>query len=220
MDGSDIYVAWTNEEYDPPTDSEKVYWSIHVVKSLDGGLTWQKLDGTKLTLPIVADDGGPADEVTLPSERAGYTSWLWSFAAKKGKLHFGYVVYEPPDTMQYCSYVRLNANTGAEEKRTAPWSGNSTTLHSNDGFVAVDPSNPQIQYWTSTTSKNQLATLTTDDGGNTWRDYAKQDTAFSNHLYAKGGCREVTSDGYIIGTFTLSSSPAKIYFFKVPAAGN
>ena len=108
-----------------------------------------------------------------------------------------------------------------EEKRLSPWTGNNISFQSFDGFVAVDPRDPEKQYWTATISdveRKKIGVLYTDDGGDTWQDHAVQETALNYRTYAIGGAREVTSDGYIIGTFTISHSvPARVYFFKIPA---
>lgn len=51
------------------------------------GKSWKNLDGGPLKLPVVADDGGPADRITLDDEFESHT-WLSSFLVKGGKTHF------------------------------------------------------------------------------------------------------------------------------------
>jgi hypothetical protein len=80
----DLYVAWTSAR-----PGEYTYWSIHVIRSRDGGTTWERLDGTPLAVPIVADESGPADRITLDDELHPST-FLSSFAVKDGKIHFVY----------------------------------------------------------------------------------------------------------------------------------
>jgi len=65
---------------------------------------------------------------------------------------------------------------------------------------------------------NRLVCLVSDDNGNTWRDHAVSDVLINP--YAIGGCRKVTADGWIIGSFTdqTPEGGGKVYFFRIPAA--
>ena len=49
-----LHAAWTTQKR-----GVYMYWDIHHMLSPDGGTTWQNLDGTELSLPVVADDAGP-----------------------------------------------------------------------------------------------------------------------------------------------------------------
>ena len=56
------------------------------------------------------------------------------------------------------------------------------------------------------------------------RDYARSEQQY--HVYSLGGCRRVTPDGYIIGSFTDQSGSnnalartSKVYFFKLRLGG-
>jgi hypothetical protein len=83
LDGT-LHAAWTTVKH-----SVYLYWDIHYARSRDGGGTWERLDGTRLTPPLVADDGGPADQIILDDEYE-YHTWLSNFMVKGGKLHFLY----------------------------------------------------------------------------------------------------------------------------------
>ena len=68
----------------------------------------------------------------------------------------------------------------------------------------------------------RLVCLANDDNGTTWHDYAASEPVVNP--YAIGGCREVTSDGWVIGSFTDagaapggSGDGSKVYFFKFRA---
>jgi len=61
-----------------------------------------------------------------------------------------------------------------------------------------------------------------EDNGDTWHDYARTDGVFG--LYSLGGCRQITEDGYIIGTFTdqagsnlTTDRKSKVHFFRIKA---
>ena len=226
-----LYAAWTNHEgIDPYT-----YRSIHFMRSTDGGDTWEKLDETLLEVPVFADDTGPTDRVTLESEY-GDDTWLWNFLAKNGKLHFAYQTYkgyQSPDN--YVNYVRYDIDSAIEDERiSGEWKGNDVSLSRNriapgDGFVVSDPHHPNRSYWVSSDTlleegdpvEERLVVLYTDDNGDTWHDYAESEFKAAGYLYAIGGSRTLTSDGYIIGSFTdINWGPPqsfKPYFFKVKA---
>jgi len=80
--------------------------------------------------------------------------------------------------------------------------------------------NPCRSYWVSKTPDNRIGVLYTEDSGPTWYDYGKSDFASpSGHgIYAIGGFREVTSDGYIIGALTdYYGGRGDVYFFRLKA---
>ena len=63
------------------------------------------------------------------------------------------------------------------------------------------------------------------DNGETWLDFAASKETFN--IYSLGGCREVTEDGDIIGSFTdqqgsnlATARGSSVYFFKIKAAGD
>ena len=59
--------------------------------------------------------------------------------------------------------------------------------------------------------------LASDDNGTTWRDHALSEPL--DGLYALGGSRAVTTDGFVIGSFTQSPSTgggSKVYFLRIP----
>ena len=89
MEGDVLHVAWTTS-----LPEKYLYWDIHYVKSPDGGKSWQKMDGTPLTPPIVADDTGPSDRISLDDEFEVHT-WLSNFLVRDGKAHFLYLAQPP-----------------------------------------------------------------------------------------------------------------------------
>ena len=62
--------------------------------------------------------------------------------------------------------------------------------------------------------------LASDDNGATWRDFAASPPVANP--YSIGGCRNVTRDGSIIGSFTEQTAPttdtgggSKVFFFRI-----
>lgn len=203
-----LYAAWTTQAH-----GKYLYWDIHTMLSRDGGETWQKLDGTPLELPVVADQHGPTDRITLEDEYEAHT-WLSSFLAKEGKLHF---VYEAQTQPAREHYVRYDLKTARRDLDLWPeFKGERISLLGLDGLFASRASEPNAPLYCVLNCQGHLACLVSSDNGETWHDYALSEQTFT--LYAIGGCRELTADGDIIGSFTdQGSSPARVYFFKIKA---
>ena len=98
------------------------------------------------------------------------------------------------------------------------------SLRGLDGFFASTRAKPAATLYAISRDANQvrLVCLASDDNGTTWHDYAVSEVV--KGPYAIGGCREVTSDGWIIGSFTDtvvdpkdSATVSKVYFFKIRA---
>jgi hypothetical protein len=188
-----------------------MYWDIHHLLSRDGGVSWQKLDGTLLTPPVVADDSGPTDRLTLDDEFEVHT-WLSSFLAKDGKLHF---FYEAQATPAREHYLRYDIRSGRREVDRAPeFRGSTISLLGLDGFVAARCTLANGPLYCVSTSGGRIACLASDDNGDTWYDYAVSERPFV--AYAIGGCRELTADGYLIGSFTESGT-AQVHFLTIRA---
>jgi Neuraminidase (sialidase) len=182
--------------------------------SRDGGETWQKLDGMPLELPVVADQHGPTDRITLEDEYEVHT-WLSNFLVKDGKLHFVYLAQSQPSREHY---VRYDLKTAQRDLDLWPdFKGEQISLRGLDGFFASRASQPDAPLYCVLADQGRLACLASDDNGATWYDYAVSEKTFT--LYAIGGCREITADGYIIGSFTDTSpgSDPRVYFFKIRA---
>jgi len=205
-----LHFAWTSVPFGKMT-----YRSIHVVRSPDGGATWQNADGSPLAPPIVADDSGPAVRANLDDE-LGASNWLSSFRARGGKGHFLYMSTLNPPRQHY---VRYDLKTGKRELDITPkFKGEAIELLGLDGFFAA--SEPTL-YCVGHTIDGRIGCLASGDNGTTWRDHAVSEKV--EHLYAVGGCREVTRDGFVIGSFTTASNTdgrgvSKVYFLRIPTA--
>src|SRR5262245_52647242 len=88
-DNGHLYLAWTTVFLTYDIDKRPPYWSIHFMRSLDGGATWMKPNGQRLAPPIIADDTGPTDEIT-PAYEHNVNTWLSTFLVKGDKAHFVY----------------------------------------------------------------------------------------------------------------------------------
>ncbi len=106
-----LYAAWTTSDRDT-----YLYPTIHAMKSLDGGVSWQALDGTSLSLPVVSDETGPTTRISRDDERDVH-SWLSALMAKDGKLHFAYWAKTTPQRQRY---LRYDSATGTLEVDIEP----------------------------------------------------------------------------------------------------
>ncbi len=204
-----LHLAWTSVAH-----GRYLYWSIHFMQSPDGGATWRNADGAALLTPIVADDTGPGQRVSLDDEFEAQT-WLSNFLVRGGKAHFLYLARTDPSRQHY---VRYDLNTGKRELDVSPaFKGETIALHGLDGFFAASES---TLYCVGHTADQRIGCLASDDNGRTWRDHAISETVES--LYALGGCRAVTADGFVIGSFTSASTteakvPAKVFSLRIRA---
>ncbi len=214
QDGT-LYAAWTTQKLD-----KYMYWDIHVMKSADGGQSWQTLAGEPLTLPIVCDQSGPTDRITLDDEFDSHT-WLSNFMVKDGKLHFVYLAQTTPSRQHY---VRYDLRGGKKEIDVSPTiKGETLTLAGMDGFFAARAAQPKGPLYCVLSSAGHIACLVSRDNGQSWHDHAVSKDTY--RPYSITGCREITDDGYIIGAFVDQIPPekqaykyhAKVYFFKIKA---
>ncbi|NLC57217.1 MAG: hypothetical protein GX774_10300 [Armatimonadetes bacterium] len=207
-----LYAAWTTQKH-----GVYLYWDIHYMRSRDGGQSWQKLDGTSLSLPVVADNTGPAEGIIREDEYPVHT-WLSSFLVRAGKLHFVYQAWTQP-ARQY--YLRYDLATGQREVEHSPeWGGETIRVAGLDGFLASSAAAPNAPLYVVHNQNGRIACLVSHDHGVTWRDHALSRQRFGP--YAISGCREITADGYLIGAFTdrgastddiLARCP--VYFIKI-----
>ncbi len=209
-----LHSAWTTQAH-----GRYLYWDIHWMKSADGGKTWLRPNGDPLAPPVVADEGGPAERITLDDEFESHT-WLSSFLVRDGKAHFTYLAQTTPPRQHY---VRCDVASGRKERDVHPeWKGEKLSLRSLDGFFASRASLPGAPIYCvmRDAAESRLACVASDDGGETWYDYAVSERVSAP--YSIGGCRELTGGGLVIGSFTdqlaATTDPgggSKVYFFKL-----
>lgn len=167
-----------------------------------------------MALPIIDDETGSANVVNL-SDEFSVSTWLENLLIKNKKVHFAYLAHTNPIRE---TYVRYDLSTGLEDKRIAPeWKDNQVRLYDADGFPVNDARFQNRIFWVSGSGKD-IESLYSDDNGSTWHDLAKSSfQASGSEVYAIGGSRNVTSDGYILGNFVdyLGNGIADVYFFKI-----
>ena len=127
QDGT-LYAAWTTQQR-----GKYVYRSIHAMKSTDGGVHWQTLEGRSVEPPLLADNGGPATHITHDDELDVH-SWLSALMAKDGKLHFVYWAETAPQRQRY---VRIDGATGTREIDIQRIFGGRTMSKPNDSGALV-----------------------------------------------------------------------------------
>lgn len=209
-----LHAAWTTQKKDV-----YLYWDIHHMLSHDGGVTWQNLDGTPLKTPVIADQHGPTTRVTRDDEYDVHT-FLANFIANAGKLHFTYLAQSKPPRMHYVRYDIASAKRDVD--LWPEFKGETLSVQGLDGFFARHAAPSQTIYCTMR-REGYLVCLVSRDNGATWHDYARSKEKIVN-AYAIGGCRTITDDDWIIGTFTDSIRPPSdlepaciAYFFRIKA---
>lgn len=205
-----LYAAWTTVK-----NGAYLYHSIHSVKSLDGGESWQKLDGTPLNTPIPPDEAGPTDRITLNDEYDVHT-WLKQLFVKNNKLYFPYTAQFT--TPRY-HFSRYDLTTGKKDQ-DVPWNGPTLDLSELHGFCAsksVDPTYPI--YCASRGTNNNLNVVVSYDQGKSWHDHGTGKDQGDYNIWSTGGYREITSDGHLIGTYTNlhQDGTSQVRFFKIKA---
>lgn len=136
LDGTGVlHAAWTS--LNPPL---RGYWGIHHAQSADGGTTWTTFTGTPLPLPIIADESGASDRITLDDEFKPST-WLSSMRIKDGKAHF---LYRADMTPARQHHVRIDIATGQREvdHQDVSLQGETLALSGLDGLFATDARKP------------------------------------------------------------------------------
>jgi hypothetical protein len=216
-DNGHLYLAWTTVFLTYVVDNRPPYWSIHFMRSLDGGMTWEKPNGQRLDPPIIADDTGPTDEITPPEEH-DVNTWLSTFIVKGDKVHFVYRV-GPPVNKEH--YVRYDLAMARIDRNIVPFEGDGVPILNLDGVCSTRRSIKEIFCVSKSNSRNpdsRIVVLKSEDNGLTWHKHALGPII---QTYAVGGSPQVTDDGYIIGSYTESSNfqdqtaPKLVKFFKV-----
>jgi hypothetical protein len=211
-----LHAAWTSQKH-----SVYLYWDIHYLHSPDGGINWRTMSGKPVALPVVADEGGPADRITLDDEFDVHT-WLSSFLIKDGKAHFLYLAQTNPPRQHY---VRYDLKTARRDIDLQPeFKGQQLSMRGLDGFFTTQRGRPGSTLYCvgRDATATRLVCLASDDNGISWRDHAVSDLVANP--YSIGGCRDVTADGWIIGSFTEQIAPttdsgggSKVHFFRIRA---
>jgi hypothetical protein len=209
MERDVLHVAWTTS-----LPAKYLYWDIHAMQSPDGAKSWRKMDGSPLAPPIVADDTGSADRISLDDDFEIHC-WLSNFLIRDGKGHFLYLAQQRPWRQHYVRYELASAKREIDVQPT--FKGEQIELAGLDGFFAAGA---DTLYCVGHTPDGRIGCLASDDNGTTWHDHAQSEPLAG--LYAVGGARDVTSDGSVTGSCTAGApgteavGVAKVHFFKIP----
>lgn len=116
-------------------------------------------------------------------------------------------------------HVRYDVATARRELDRTELRGETIRLQGLDGLLAAGPGG---SLYCVMPDGRGIACLVSRDGGTTWHDHARSGEAFAP--YGLGGCRRVTDDGWIIGSFTdLTGTsdhpprPPRVFFFRIRA---
>lgn len=205
------------------------YYDIHHVQTPDGGATWQKFDGTAVSVPWVCDTDA-TDRITTGGD-ADYSVFGSNMLIRGSKAYFMYPRYA--DSSQH--FARYHIPTGVRDVDIEPtWSGGQIRIYHLDGYLCARSAAPITTLYaiSSLAGEEKVNCLASDNDGATWYDYAQSarmpiDPANPGLFtaYAKSGCPEITSDNYIIGHVTANDAPtgsvndqsSKVYFLKIKA---
>ena len=210
-----LHVAWTSLlQLEPRGRGNYIYRDIQYMQSRDGGETWQSMDGTRLTPPVVADRFGPTDRIT-PDEELDLHTWLAGFMSKDGKVHFVYHAHSEETRRRQMGanggvqhYIRYDLETARRDIDVSPeFRGQQISLYNVDGFFVSQSEIPGSPLYCVMADGTHVACLASKDNGESWCDYAVSDREFvsggrGKPIYAVGGSREVSEDGHVIGSFT------------------
>ena len=204
-----LHTAWTTQKHE-----KYLYWDIHYLANRDSGSTWRRFDGSAVSIPAKDDNSGPTDCISLADEY-GFHNWLASFMVKDGKVHFIYASQTSPVNRQH--YVRYDLKTGKRDINVYPdLTAKALTIRSLDGFFVTRSSLANAPLYCIGNCAGKIGCLASDDNGATWYDYAVSRQAFVP--YSIGGCREISADGSILGSFTdTRDPPGKVYFIRIKA---
>ncbi len=211
-----LHLAWTTQEFNDPFTP---YWSVQHMMSSNGGEDWKTLSNDPLTLPVIGDNNGPTDLIANINAEDRST-WLASMLEKNGKLHFVIQIggNESEGIVDKQRYVRYDLTSAQIDAQMYPeFKGEQISFRFSDGFFVTDSNQPTSPLYVVMNEASRLACLVSYDNGVNWEDYAVGPNMTSP--FAVSGSREITSDGYIIGSVTdlNSTGGGEVYFFKIKA---
>jgi hypothetical protein len=209
------------------------YYSIHFMRSRDGGANWERLDGDPIALPVIADEYGPTHEVNPPVDRNA-SPWLWSMIVKQGKAHFWFRVGGHLSLpMRYVTFDTVSGDR--EQNAGTTWGGAnyllsalqgdcSTRRERLDGTIYCISTSPEADDNNPNTPRNdRLAVVYTTDNGETWQDYALTVpyASCTACYYGINTARQLAEGSRLIGSFTQEprdpvTGVTPMRFFSVP----
>src|SRR5262249_32948383 len=128
------------------------------------------------------------------------------FLVKGDKVHFVYNA-QPPVNRQH--YVRYDLATSQIDRNVFPFEGDGVSISNLDGVCSTRRSIKEIFCVSKSNGNNidsRIVVLKSKDSVLTCRKHAVGSLSLT---YAVGGSPNVTNDGYIIGSYTDNTDPAK-----------
>ncbi len=216
-----LYAAWITQQR-----GRYCYRAIHLMRSRDGGRRWERLDGRALEPPVVCDDSGPTQRISGDDELLKH-SWLFGCVPRGGKLHIVYSTFPAPRNSGFwpaeqLHYVRLDCRSGEEEvhQQSDRLRGTRVGLNKWNGFLATCRQEPSAPLYVVAADDERIAALWADGTQARWHDAARHTKRFA-HCYSIGGCRELTPEGWVLGSFTSVPrdegifTRCSVYFFRL-----
>lgn len=210
----DLYFGWVTAV----PDSNGDYKTIQLMCSRDLAVTWENLDGSSVgTLPIISDDTGPTQLLTLVGE-ISTNKFISGFTFANERLHIKYFLDDPT---VFERYLRINPASGIVEITTdLIWpaggvGGTGYTYDLYDGaFVKSETdgtaASPHPIYAFGTVQP-KFQSIQTNDNGVTWTNFKECDLDLTGRRYSICAARE-TYNGKCYGVYT------NIYSKPVPPA--
>ncbi|MBU3979553.1 BNR repeat-containing protein [Patescibacteria group bacterium] len=153
--GDAIHITWNESLVKPPRKN------IYYMYSPDGGVAWEKKDGTLLTLPVTRNSA----EVVFDSKDD--PDYVWDIVADNENNPFIVFAYKKDPSHEF---------------RFAQWDGGSWTtntittsaqLYGNDNFysggIVIDPRNVHNVYLSKKREQLEIERWASYDGGRTWQ---------------------------------------------------
>lgn len=205
----DLYMLWVTAASGSLGD----YKTINTMVSRDLALTWENYDGTPLTTPIVCDNTGPTQLLSLIGELLT-NKFCSGFVYANERIH---VTYWLNDVSVCQRYLRVNPTTGVVEITTDlifSGSPNPAIYDLVDGcLIRSEPdgtfASPQPIYAFGAISPN-LISIETADNGATWINENTIENTLGYRIYSIGGYRK-TYNGKAYGVLTLVNTNSVLY---------
>jgi hypothetical protein len=214
-----IHFAMTSADKNDPTSRlYRTIQHVYATPTSDGKLSWRRMGGALLTLPVAPDETGSSTMINDQSEIA-VSSHLSSFLAKGDKVHFYYVVEKAKKL--YAHYKRFDFASGLADvdisTAVKPLAGQSLSLGPGGaGYLGTEAiaDGTSALYLTAGDVAGGVSSLISHDNGMTWQDFAT--TGVSEATYAIG-TPTIIKGGKLIGVYTSGSSGTyPVRFFRAP----
>jgi len=211
-----LFYGWTSVSGQAERDAGwGTYYSNHFIASGNHAQSWA-IPGLNITTPIAADETGPgvlltsADDLAAVRASASWSNWTNNMLFKDGKLH---VMYYSGAGVRYVRYA-MGAPFYGIDRFMPLLGGQSLSLWGLGGFFASSAGAGAPLYAISNDQSGRVNVLSSLDDGASWQDFATTEDANAFSVYALGGARAVTRDGFVMGSF-VDSNTLDVFFLKV-----